>query len=71
MNIDYILGKYLFLITINDLYIIYYYNKYYKEYNLFFSPELYKNLNLTNRKDQFNSYISNIFSIGILFLIQS
>ena len=60
---------YLYLITINDLYISYDYIKYYKEYNLFFSPELFKNINNTNWKDIFNANISNIFSIGILFLI--
>ena len=42
------LAIYLIFITINDLYIIYDYNKYYKEYNLFFSPELFKNINLAN-----------------------
>ena len=37
---------YLYLITINDLYISYDYIKYYKECKLFFSPELYKNIKL-------------------------
>ena len=60
---------YIILITVNDLYIIYDYNKYYKEYNLFFSPELFKNINIANWQNYFNLYISNIFSIGILFLI--
>ena len=59
---------YIYLITINDLHIIYNYIKYYKEYNLFFSPELFKNIKLKNWKDLFNSYISNIFSTGILYL---
>ena len=57
------------MITLNDLYKIYDYEKYIYDNNNFFSPELFININNENFVYDFDKKISNIFSIGILILI--
>ena len=57
------------LITLNDLYKIYDYEKYMIDNNKFFSPELFIDIINENFVYDFDKKISNIFSIGILILI--
>ena len=57
------------MITLNDLYKIYDYEKYIYDNNNFFSPELFIDINNENFVYDFDKKISNIFSIGILILI--
>ena len=57
------------MITLNNLYKIYNYEKYIMNNNKFFSPELLKNINNKNLVIDFDKKICNIFSIGILILI--
>ena len=58
------------MITLNDLYKIYDYKKYIYDNNKFFSPELFINIINENFDYNFDKKICNIFSIGILILIE-
>ena len=57
------------MITLNDLYKIYDYEKYVIDNNKFFSPELLVDIINENFIIDYDKKICNIFSIGILILI--